>query len=212
MRFTFKLMLRGGAALILLTALAPLVQGQRSGRGASSPQPTRETAAMNDLEREMNERTLEERLGTPASRRQQRLSYDQLSEDFKRIQIVNNELVAAASSRDAALDLKLVAKSAGEIRKLAARLKENLMLPEPSKGVRRFQAEVEPEVAQVKSALLVLGKLVAGFAHNPVFKEPNVVDAQMSAKARLDLEEIIALSEQVRKSSEKLNKLARKSQ
>jgi hypothetical protein len=166
---------------------------------------------MNDLEREMNERTLEEQLGTPAARRQQRLSYEQLSEDFKRIQLVNNELVAAASRADA-LDLKFVLRSAGEVRKLAARLKENLMLPEPSKGSRRLQAEVGLEDAQLKASLLVLGKLVAGFAHNPVFKEPNVVDAQMSAKARLDLEEIIALSEQVRKSSEKLSKLARKSQ
>lgn len=211
MRLTFKLMLRAAAAVVMLAALAPLAQGQRSGRGASSPQPTRETSAMNDLEREMNERTLEEQLGAPASRRQQRLSYEQLSEDFKRIQLVNNDLVAAAS-RDAALDLKFVARSAGEIRKLAARLKENLMLPEPSKGSKRLQAEVEPEAVQLKASLLVLGKLVASFAHNPVFKEPNVVDAQMSAKARLDLEEIIALSEQVRKSSDKLNKLARKSQ
>jgi hypothetical protein len=202
---------RAVAALFLLAALAPLVQGQRSGRGSSSPAPTRETSAMNELEREMNERTLEEQLRTPASRREQRLSYEQLSEDFKRIQLINNDLVAAAS-RDAALDLKFVTRSAGEIRKLAARLKDNLVLPEPSKGSKRFQAEVEPESAQLKSSLLALGKLVAGFAHNPVFKEPNIVDAQLSAKARLDLEDIIVLSEQVRKSSEKLNKIAQKSQ
>ena len=211
MRLTCKLMLRATAAVVLLAALAPLALGQRSGRGASSPPPTRETSAMNELEREMSDRTLEEKLRTRASRREQRLSYEQLSEDFKRIQLVNNDLVAAAS-RDAALDLKFVARSTGEIKKLAARLRDNLVLPEPSKGSKRFQAEVEPEEGQLKSSLLVLGKLVAGFAHNPVFKEPDVVDAQMSARARLDLEEIILLSEQVRKSSEKLGKLARKSQ
>ena len=208
MSLTFALMLRATAAVVLSAALAPLVQGQRSGRGTSSPPPTREASAMNELEREMNERSLEER---HSSRRERRLSYAQLSEDFKRIQLVNNDLVAAASP-GSALDFKFVARSAAEIKKLAGRLRDNLVLPEPEKGSKRFQAEVEPEAGRLKSSLLVLGKLVAGFAHNPVFKEPDVVDTQLSAKARLDLEEIIALSEQVRKSSERLSKLARKSQ
>jgi hypothetical protein len=208
----FELMPRALAAVIMLAALATLAQAQRGGRGpSSSPQPTREASIMTDLEREMNQRTLEDQLNRPTARRESRLSFAQISEDFTRIQVVNNELVLAAA-RDGALDLKFVARSASEVRKLAARLKENLVLPEPEKDSKRLQAEVGPEAEQLKTSLSVLGKLIAGFAHNPVFKEPKVVDAQMSAKARRDLEEIIALSEQVKKSSEKMNKLAQKSQ
>jgi hypothetical protein len=40
---------------------------------------------------------------------------------------------------------------------------------------------------------------------NPFFKEINVVDAQQTAQARHDLEEIIKLSEQLKKGSEELD-------
>lgn len=197
---------RALAACFLICVLATIVQAQRSGRsGSSSPAPTRETTMMSDLEREYNQRSLEDQLRRPTARREQRLSFAQISEDFTRIQVINNELVRAAM-RDAELDLKFVAKSMAEIRKLAGRLKENLVLPEPTEGPKRLQAEGAPEPAQMKSAVEALGKLIAGFAHNPVFKEPKVVDAQMSAKARRDLEEIIELSGQLRKTSEKLTK------
>jgi hypothetical protein len=53
----------------------------------------------------------------------------------------------------------------------------------------------------------VLEKLIIGFANNPIFREANVVDVQLSARAKHDLEDIIELSEQIEKSSEKLNKL-----
>jgi hypothetical protein len=207
----FSLMLRALAAVFLVSMLATLVQAQRPGRsGSSSPAPTRETSMMGDLEREFNQRTLEDQLHRPTARREAKLSFAQISEDFTRIQVINNELVTAAR-RDTELDLKFVAKSTAEIRKLAARLKENLVLPEPEEGTKHVQTEGGPEPEQLKPALAALGKLIAGFAHNPVFKEPKVVDAQMSAKARRDLEEIIELSGLLRKTSEKLTKTARKS-
>jgi hypothetical protein len=211
MKSIFSLWLRAAASVFLVGALATFVQAQRGGRsGSSSPAPTRETSMMGDLEREFNQRTLEEQLHRPASRREAKLSFAKISEDFTRIQVINNELVAAAA-RDAELDLKVVAKSTAEIRKLAARLKENLVLPEPEEGPKQVQTEGGTETVQLKPALAALGKLIAGFAHNPVFKEPKVVDAQMSAKARRDLEEIIELSGQLRKTSEKLTKTARNS-
>lgn len=212
MVYTFGLRRRALAACFFICLLATLVQAQRSGRsGSASPTPTREAAMMGDLEREFNQRSLEDQLRRPTGRREQKLSFAQISEDFTRIQVINNELVTAAR-RAEELDLKFVAKSTAEIRKLAGRLKENLVLPEPTEAPKRLQTESEPEEpAQLKPALAALGKLIAGFAHNPVFKEPKVVDAQMSAKARRDLEEIIELSGQLRKTSEKLTKTARKS-
>ena len=42
--------------------------------------------------------------------------------------------------------------------------------------------------------------------YNPMFKEVKVVDAQWSAKARRDLEDIIELSDGIKRSSKKLGK------
>jgi hypothetical protein len=215
---TSKLMLRAAAAVVLLAALAPLAQGQsgsgprRGGsasRGGGAEAMRREGTPESELEREMMYREMEE-MGKrkPAVRREQRLPFAQLSEDFTRIQVVNNELVVAAG-RSEPLDLKFVAKSASEIRKLAERLRDNLALPELDKAHKPTMEDIT-ETDQLRSSLSTLGKLIAGFAHNPVFKETNVVDAQLSAKARRDIEEIIELSGQIKKSSEKLNKAAQK--
>ncbi len=140
----------------------------------------------------------------------QRLVFTQISEDFLRIQIVNDEL-ARTVEPTAPLDLKFIAQAASEIKKRAGRLKYNLALPEPAERVKRPKVEVETG-EQLRAALTTLGPLIVGFAHNPIFKETKVLDAQLSTKARCDLEEIIELSGQVKKTSEQLSKAARRAQ
>jgi hypothetical protein len=85
------------------------------------------------------------------------------------------------------------------------------MLPEPEKGSKRPPVEVGAEAGQLKTSLSALGELIYVFVRNPVFKEANVADVQRLAKARRDLDEIIELSGQVKKSSEKLRKAERPS-
>lgn len=212
MNLTIRPAAQTAAALVIAAAFvlqSPAQQGssttRRPGRGGA-PDPVRA-----ELEREMMLRELEEGGSRkPAERQAPQHIFARMSEDFMRIQIVNNELVRAAS-RAEALDLKFVAKSASEIKKRAQRLKSDMVLPEPDKVPKRPKQEAAEE-EQLKSSLLTLGKLIAGFAHNPVFKEPNVVDAQLSAKARRDLEDIIELTGQVMKSSEKLGKSVNKTQ
>ena len=162
------------------------------------------------LEREMMERALEAELSSP-SERDLRLALAQLKEDFLRIQVVNHELLRAAS-RGGELDLKLVAKSASEIQKRAERLKRNLALPEPEKRPQRLTAEAWREPEKLRSSLTAMAVLILRFVNNPVFKSVTIVDAQLSAKARRDLEEIIELSSQLKKGSEQLHKAAQKSQ
>ncbi|HEX8071783.1 MAG TPA: hypothetical protein VF546_17680 [Pyrinomonadaceae bacterium] len=209
---TFKFMAQFAAALALAAAAAlpARAQGARTATRASSPgRPTAADMVRDESERELMMRELEETGRRDKTERAgPRPAFAQLAEDFTRIQVVNNELVQAAA-RPEALDLKFVAKSAAEVRKLAQRLKTNLVLPEPGTTPKYARLATEDD-QQMKAALKDLGKLIAGFAHNPVFREPNVVDAQMSAKARLDLEEIIDLSGQVSKGSEKLSKAAPK--
>ena len=134
-----------------------------------------------------------------------RLALAQLREDFVRLQVLNNELAEAASSGDA-LDLKLVSKSAAEIRKLAARLKENLVLPQPEKEGAHDEAKAAPPPAELGPALSALDTLILKFVEGVASKGVYRLDAQSSAKARQELEAIIELSAHVKKASERLGK------
>ena len=58
---------------------------------------------------------------------EQKLAWSQIREDFKRIQVIDNDLAKHRASSDT-LDPKVVEKAVGEIKKCAARLQVNLML------------------------------------------------------------------------------------
>jgi hypothetical protein len=168
--------------------------------------------AQKELERD----NLSRELGSLASSRTAehrgpRLPFAQINEDFMHLQIVNNDLLRAVA-RSGTLDLTFVGKATSEIKKRAGRLKDNLVLPVPENDLKHSMPAVGVEAEQLRSSLLTLGRLIAGFAHNPIFKDTNIIDVQLSAKARRDLEAIIELSGQVKKNSERLNKAAQKSQ
>ena len=50
----------------------------------------------------------------------------------------------------------------------------------------------------MQAALLLLDRCIMSFIDNPLFKQPNVVDAQLALKARRDLDLIIRLSKQLK--------------
>ncbi len=132
-----------------------------------------------------------------------------IREDYVRLQVVNNEL-AEVTARPA-LDLKLVTAAAGEIKKRAERLKLNLSLPEADEDAKRPKSVVGADAAQLKAALKTLDELILRFVRNPVFTSPRTVNVQHSATAQRELDEIIRLSGQVKKSSEQLTKNAQQS-
>jgi hypothetical protein len=140
------------------------------------------------------------------SRPNPKQALEQLQQDFSRLQVVNNHLLRTALS-DATLDPKFVSKSVSEIKKRAQRLDKNLALPEPEKPPQQAGAEVSPRSPELKASVLKLGRLIFTFVDNPFFKEASVVDTQLTAKARRDLEDIIELSEQIKKNSEQLGKI-----
>ena len=221
MRPNIKFMLRAAVLFVLATTITPLVSGQRGGSAADARMRVmREMREREARDNELRERAFdlrmveEEARRHPAVRRTEpKLDIAQMREDFVRIQVVNYELVDVvkhSGSSGGTLDLKLIAKSVAEIKKRARRLKDNMALPETENVFERPQMEVGPEAGQVKSSVSVLNKLIIGFVNNPIFKEANVVDVQLSVKAKHDLEDIIEMSEQIKKSSEKLDKIARK--
>ena len=127
----------------------------------------------------------------------------QLQDDFVHLQIANKSMLRAVLI-DQKFDPKFIGKSVTEIRKRAERLNTNLALPDTEAIVETSDAEMNAE--QLKRSVVQLGRVVFSFVDNPFFKEASVVDTQQTAKARRDLEEIIQLSERIKKSSDRLRK------
>ncbi len=206
MRATSKFMQRASVATLLAITIAPALLGQQSN--------TRTNALdrmLTKRNREFNERVLDREMRRPENKEEEQLALAQIKEDYVRIQEANHDLAQATAQADA-LDLKVVAKLAAEIRKRAGRLKYNLVLPKPEDEPKRSNANGGTEAEQLQAALATLSGLVIDFVNNPLFQAVNVLDAQSSVKARRDLEQIIALSAHVKKSSEKLDRAAQKSQ
>ncbi|HWS87863.1 MAG TPA: hypothetical protein VN282_12910 [Pyrinomonadaceae bacterium] len=196
------------AAAALLFAACPVAA--QSTVTSAAERASRERMANEAADSAEREMTLEliERYHRSGEKREPRLALAQIREDFVRLQVVNNDLMKAVAG-GGQLDLKLVAKSASEIRKRAERLKENLALPEPE-GEAKAPAGLTPaDPEQLRTALSRLDGIVLRFVNNLHAKGVGRFDAQMSDRLRRDLEAIVSLSERVRKSSEKLGEAAR---
>ena len=147
-----------------------------------------------------------------AYERDPKLFIAQIKEDYERIQVLNNELRRAASNAAAALDYKRVSTASAEVRKRAARLRENLSFPEAEDDASAAEAKAQkPEVvfdaAQMKASLSTLDELIVSFVTNPVFQSsPSVVDAAQATKAGRALCDIIALSADIKRNADRLSK------
>lgn len=192
----------GAAAALLLAAGAV---GAQAPQARTAEQTARERMAREAAESDEREMmfALAERYHRSGEQRDARLAFAQIREDFLRLQVVNNDLARAASG-GGELDLKLVAKSASEIKKRAERLKENLALPEADGGEKFPTSPAPADAGQLRTALARLDGIILRFANNLHSKGVGRFDAQLSGRLRLDLEAIVALSGRVKKSSEKL--------
>lgn len=206
-----RILMLSVATFALATLFAATAPGQQSRRG--NPAEV-ERLERERRDREMREADLRERqflLRTmepdrrPATPPAPRLAVAQIREDFVRLQVLNNDL-AKVVSRGGALDLKFVSKSAAEMRKLAGRLKENLFLPSPEDNAGDPEAKAATPPEQLGPALTALDALVLRFADGMASKGVFRLDAQSSARARGELEEIVELSGWVKKTSEKLER------
>lgn len=126
-----------------------------------------------------------------------------VKQDFKRIQVVRNELVGDLTA-NRPLNYKQIAERAGEINKRAHRLKTFLMPPVPEEKEQKNEVAYNHE--EMKGALVKLCNTIFNFTENPVLKNPDVVDLQQSAKAGRDLLTIIEVSSNIKTSAEKLGK------
>ena len=131
------------------------------------------------------------------------LAYEQIQQDFERIQVINNELLREAAMPDGELNYRIIAKEVAEMEKRAARLKDNLFLPEESNDKR---SRKEYDDLQIKTLLSWLDTQVVSFVKNPMFKSTEVIDTRLAARARRELDTIILFSDKIRKRAERAAK------
>jgi hypothetical protein len=201
------------ASVLLLLLMAGVALAQQPA-GGPPPVPTIDPrAAQRDMSRrEMLLRGLGGD-GEQTNDRQVQAAIDQIKQDFKRIQIIRNEMIDYLTVQKP-FDYKLVAEHTAEIRKRAARLQSALPLyhPEEEQAAQsqpQSPVRVEYPDEQMKEGLVQLCNLIFKFTTNPIFKNPGAIDIQQSARASRDLKSIVDLSTNIRKSAERLSHAAK---
>lgn len=126
---------------------------------------------------------------------QLRLDWAQIGEDFRRMQILNNEVTNHKASHEV-LDLRLIEGAVAEIHDRSVRLQSKLALPAGEGNGERGAGL--PKDLQMRTMLSALSGLIRTFVKNPIFGETEVLDAREGIKARDALERIIRVSKEVR--------------
>ena len=199
------------ALLVLGAAAAAAAQGPPTGAGAPGRvNPKDETQGRTNREATLRSA---EALASVAQVNEKQLAaaIEQTKNDFKRIQLVRNDLVDLLVSRRP-FDYGQLAGQAGEINKRAERLKSFLMKPaaegEKPDGGKRPEGAAAPAYDEpaMRAALVKLCNTIHSFTGNPMFKNPGVVAADQPARAGAELLTIIELSDAVRLNAERLAK------
>jgi hypothetical protein len=136
---------------------------------------------------------------TPIS--QPLVSLDELKKDIEQLQITNDQLqqeIASASS----INNKRIEQYAAKIYELANGLQRGFGSPgigEDDTQQEDTQLAYHERLSGLASAL---NESMRAFVNNPVIRQPHTVDAELLAKAGLDLERIVRLSASLAKSAE----------
>ena len=202
------------AFLLLVTHASAQAQTRRGEHTPHPPPPTsnpdtRTTRHPSIRERQNIMLEMEKEAAKPPTPDQVELALAQIGADYERLQVINNRMMSAAMTSTTP-DYKNISETTEEIGKRAARLKGNLSLPKPIEEEKRPAYRRPEDAAQMKAALLELDRSIMTFVKSPLFKNPEVIDAQAGARARRDLEDIIELSRLISRDAERLGKNSKK--
>lgn len=197
----------------LTSALAASAQAQAPpGSRLSEEQRARQMSDRDLAERELALRSIGKVKKVDVNVAPIEVSLAKVKEDYEGIQVANNDILRMLAAGKG-LDYKVIADSSSDIKKRAARLKSYiiaLQLAKDDKKRRKNLDEIEPE--GMKASLLSLDASIASVISSPIFTDfGKVVDTDNSNKARDDLDNIIELSERIKRSAELTIKSARAS-
>jgi len=194
-------------AAIYISALVLSATTSQAQRGGSAERVMRERNA--ELLREMEIKRREGAINAPRAETPPIAARcGRCKEDFRRLQLTNNEMMRTIFSDKLSdsIDYQHVSKATTEIKKRASRLKSELHLPEPERAEERPEIKGISNDAQLKASLLALDKLIIGFVTNPIFRSLGTLDTRQGIKVRQDLVRIIELSQSIKLSAEKMEK------
>jgi hypothetical protein len=214
---TFNMAVLIAAASCLLFAAWLPAFGQRGAPGASAVERRMETLNRQGVqyERDRVARDGKGPVETQDKRRKQDVA-GQVKRDFEGLQAGYNRIVLAIAS-GARPDSETILDSVADVRKSAARLRDNLALPQ-AKGENSDKAHAQEQsateqpatepadAARVQESLRLLRKHIYSFVTNPLFEAPAALDVEKAEKAGRDLDMIIELCEAIRKSGARSEK------
>ena len=127
--------------------------------------------------------------------------YEEIKTDYEQIQLSQDGVIKTYQGTGK-IDYEQISKFASEINRSATRLHLNLFpaLPDENANAKKEEKkdkEIKKEIKPAKSVrdlIVELDNTIGSFATSPMFQNLRIVDAQISAKAELDLKRIIELS------------------
>ena len=190
---------------VLLTGFAAAVTARSQTPNYPGPEARENNRSMDEYDRTLNRMKNDAK----AASERRRSLFPQINEDFQRIQVIHNEIVRMLQA-DKGLNYDRLMDLTGDMKKRGARLRENLALPERDKTeADRVQSETIDE-AHIKTTIANLHDAVARFIANPIFKNLGVVDAKVVDTATKDLDNVIDISDEIKKEAKTLGKSAKK--
>jgi len=191
--------------LVILLAVVALICTASTSRAQSQPRTTpNQTGTISGPDLESRERQIRSMEIDQEHKRTPQDILAEINEDMRQLQTLRDGLAHATAS-DQQVDYKFISDSVIEIKKRSMRLNTDLALPQGAKDEKRNDTK-EADGSQLQPGLAALNKLIDGFLHNPIFSDAGAPDPQLAAKAKRDLEQIITLSDKLRKTADKLNK------
>lgn len=189
--------------LVLFTILiAPAVARAQSYPGQVVRERNR---AMDEHDRAINRMKNDAK----AVNQRRRNLFPQINEDFKRIQVIHNEIVRMLQS-DKGLNYDRLADLTDDMKKRSTRLRQNLALPEPEKSEEQPTHSETIDDSHMQKTIVALHDLIVSFVANPIFKNLGVVDAKVVNDAGANLDQIIDVSEEIKREAKILGKSASK--
>ena len=188
-------------AFITILTLASLSKAQSSTGSFPGPAAREGNRSMDDYDRTINRMKNDAK----ATNERRRNLFPQIDEDFKRIQVIHNEL-ARMIQPGKVLNYVRLAELTDDMKKRSSRLRENLALPEPEETQSQHTHNEPVAAGDVEENIFVLHDVVVRFVANPIFKNLGVVDAKVIESASEDLHDIIRISEEIKREAKILSK------
>lgn len=185
---------------VMLFGMAEAVKSQQTGAQVRDRQQ-----AMDEYDRTLNRMKNDARALTE----RRRSLFPQINEDFQRIQVIHNEIVRMYQP-DKNPDYGRLAELTDDLKRRSARLRDNLSLPEPEKTDAKAAHTEAIDESHMKKNIFALHDLVVDFVANPIFKNLGVVDAKMIDSATVNLNNLINISDEIKREAKVLGKSAKK--